>query len=88
MVYAPESFVTKVLVIPRSALERVILAPQNYTAAERSVTVPLSVAENACDWASRRVPPKTIASANASLRSAAICDRVPRMDCIGCASLK
>jgi hypothetical protein len=51
------------------------------------VTVPLIVAVNACDWADRRVPPKNMPKANITI-VATVCDRVARVNCIGCASLK
>jgi hypothetical protein len=86
MVYVPDSLVTNVLVIPRSALASVILAPVTKLP-ERSVTVPLIVAVNACDWADRRVPPKKMPKANITI-VATVCDRVARLNCIGCASLK
>ena len=86
MVYAPDSLVTNVLVMPRSALARVIFAPATELP-ERSVTVPLIVAVNACDWADKRVAPKSRPRANITI-VATICDRVARLNCIGCASLK
>jgi hypothetical protein len=86
MVYVPESLVTNVRVMPRSALARVILAPVT-TLPERSVTVPLIVAVNACDWADNRVAPKIMPRANITI-VAAVCDRVARGICIGCASFK
>jgi hypothetical protein len=86
MVYAPDSLVTNVLVMPRSALVRVIFAPETKLP-ERSVTVPLIVAVNACDWADRRVPPKNMPKANITI-VATVCDRVARLNCIVCASLK
>jgi hypothetical protein len=72
--------------MPRSALVRVIFAPETKLP-ERSVTVPLIVAVNACDWANRRVPPKSVPKANITI-VATICDRVARLNCIVCASLK
>jgi hypothetical protein len=72
--------------MPRSALVRVIFAPETKLP-ERSVTVPLIVAVNACDWASKRVAPKNMLRANITI-VATFCDRVARVDCIGCASLK
>ena len=86
MVYEPESLVTNVLVMPRSALVRVIFAPVTKLP-ERSVTVPLIVAVNACDWADRRGPPKNMPKANITI-VATVCDRVARVNCIVCASLK
>jgi hypothetical protein len=74
------------LVIPRSALLRVIFAPAT-TLPDLSVTVPLIVAVNACDWANRRVAPKIMPKANITI-VATVCDRVARLNCIGCASFK
>ena len=86
MVYVPDSLVTNDLVMPRSALVRVIFAPAT-TLPERSVTVPLIVAVNACDWADNRVAPKIMPRANITI-VATVCDRVARGICIGCASFK
>jgi hypothetical protein len=86
MVYEPDSLVTNVLVIPRSALVRVIFAPVTKLP-ERSVTVPLIVAVNACDWADRRVAPNSMPKVNITI-VATVCDRVARLNCMGCASLK
>jgi hypothetical protein len=72
--------------MPRSALARVIFAPET-TLPERSVTVPLIVAVNACDWANRRGPPKSMPKANINI-VATVCDRVARLNCIGCLSPK
>jgi hypothetical protein len=56
---------------------------------ELSVTVPLIVAEKACDWANRRGLPQNMAKANITIIIVVtICDRVARLNCIGCASLK
>jgi hypothetical protein len=86
MVYMPESLVTNVLVMPRSALVRVTFAPAT-TLPEWSVTVPLIVAVNACVWADNRVAPKIMPKANITI-VATVCDRVARGICIGCASFK
>ena len=86
MVNVPESLVTNVRVMPRSALVRVTFAPVT-TLPDLSVTVPLSVAVNACDWANRRVAPKIMPKANITI-VATVCDRVARGICIGCASFK
>jgi hypothetical protein len=68
---------------------RITFAPDT-TLPDLSVTVPLMVAVNACDWAARWVVvPKNKPKANSTIVIVAtICDRVARLNCIGCASLK
>jgi hypothetical protein len=64
--------------MPRSALIRVILAPATKLP-ELSVTVPLIVAENVCDWANRRGVPHNMAKANITIVIVVtICARVVR----------